>query len=283
MAIKTDSVKIGAAVWQAVLRRDRAFDRKFVYAALTTGIYCRPSCPARHPHRRNTLIFPTGTEAEREGFIACRRCHPRSNALTPAETSIKAALDYIEAHIDQKITLTSLSQVTGLSPNHLQQTFARIVGLSPKAFCDARRLVHLKRHLKLGISVISATYAAGYGSSRALYEKASKGLGMTPAIYARGGAGVRIRYAVMDSDLGRTLIAVTERGVCAVLSGQDDKSLIGGLREEFPSASKARDSLPPPQWMSAVRSCRGSDPLLSQLSRDMQGRVFQARVWRALK
>jgi AraC family transcriptional regulator, regulatory protein of adaptative response / methylated-DNA-[protein]-cysteine methyltransferase len=119
VAIKTESVEIGTVVWQAVLRRDRAFDGKFVYAALTTGIYCRPSCPARHPQPRNTLIFPTGKEAEQEGFIACRRCHPRSN-LTAAEMSIKAALDYIEAHIEQKITLISLSQVTGLSPNHLQ-------------------------------------------------------------------------------------------------------------------------------------------------------------------
>lgn len=224
----------------------------------------------------------TPGEAEREGFIACRRCYPGPHSLTPAETSIKAALDYIEAHIDQRITLTSLSQITGSSPNYLQQTFNRIVGISPKAFCDARRLVHLKRHLKSGASVISATYAAGYGSSRALYEKASKGLGMTPAIYARGGAGVRIRYAVMDSDLGRTLIAITDRGVCAVLSGENDRLLAGILHEEFPGASATRDRLADPRWIGAVRSCRGLDPLISQLSRDMQGRVFHARVWRAL-
>lgn len=277
----TNSLEIAAADWQAVLRRDRGFDGKFVYAALTTGIYCRPSCPGRHPHIRNTLIFPTGADAEREGFIACRRCHPRSD-LTSSETSIKAALDYIETHIEQKITLNSLSQIAGLSPNHLQQTFKRIVGLSPKAFCDARRIVHLKRHLKKGESVIKATYAAGYGSSRALYEKAGKGLGMTPASYARGGHGVNILYAIVDSDVRRTLIAASKRGLCAVHSGQNDNALLARLHEEFPDALAARKSAVPSRWIAAVRSCRNSDPLLSKLSRDVQDRVFQARLWKAL-
>ena len=283
MGKATEPSEIGAADWQAVLRRDRTRDGKFVYAALTTGIYCRPSCPARHPHRRNVLIFRKAAEAEQQGFIACRRCHPRSTSLTPAEASIKAALDYIETHIDQRITLPSLSQVTGMSPNHLRQTFQRIVGLSPKAFCDARRLVRLKERLKFGTSVTSATYAAGYGSSRALYEKASKGLGMTPGVYVHGGLGMRISYAVFDSDLGRTLIAVTERGVCAVLSRQDDDLLIGRLHEEFPSAFLAHDPSPPPDWIAAVRSCRTTDPLLSRLSLDLQEGVFQARVWKALE
>jgi len=278
----TDSSKTDSVVWQAVLRRDRSFDGKFVYAALTTGIFCRPSCPARHPHRRNTLIFPTVADAEREGFIACRRCHPGSNSLSPAEACIKATLDYIETHIDQKITLTSLSQVTGLSPNHFQQVFKRFVGISPKAFCDARRLVHLKRHLKCGRSVISATYAAGYGSSRALYEKASKSLGMTPATYARGGLGVRIRYAIMRSASGPALLAVTDQGVCAVLWGKDNKLLAGKLREEFPNASLVRDRALAHQRMSEVRACRNMDPLLAKLSRDVQDRVFGAKVWSAL-
>jgi len=280
--IQTDSAVIDAAIWQAVLRRDRGLDGKFVYAALTTGIYCRPSCPARHPHRRNTLIFRKPEEAEREGFVACRRCYPGSDSLAPAEKSVKIALDYIETHIAQKITLRSLSQVTGLSPNHLQRKFRRIVGLSPKAFCDTRRLFHLKERLRQGQSISSATYAAGYGSSRALYEKASKAMGMTPATYARGGSGLYIHYTVADSDMGPTLMASTEQGVCAVSLGEDDRMLAKKLGDEFPNAVIERDRASPGSWLSAIRSCRVSDPLLLKLSRDLQRRVFQARLWKTL-
>jgi len=275
--------EIDETVWQAVLRRDRNFDGKFVYAALTTGIYCRPSCPARHPHRRNTLIFLTGDDAEREAFIACRRCRPRSNSLTAAEIYVKVALDYIELHTEQSITLSLLSQVTGVSPNHFQQSFKRIVGLSPKAFCDARRLVHLKEYLKGGESVIRSIYAAGYGSSRALYERASKGLGMTPAIYASGGRGARIHYVVIDSRLGRALIGATQEGVCAVLLGRNDKQLVSRLQDEFPKAVATCDPLPSARWLSAVRACQSTNPLLSKLPLDAQHRVFEARVREVLR
>ncbi len=265
--------------WNAVLRRDRAEDGKFVYAALTTGIYCRPSCPARHPHRRNTLFFQTVVDAEREGFIACRRCHPRTNSLTSAEVSIKAALDYIEAHVGHRVSLSSLSQVAGLSPNHFQQTFNKIVGLSPKAFCDARRLLHLKRRLRDGESVISATYAAGYGSSRALYEQASKGLGMTPAVYARGGAEMNIRFVVLEQAM---LLAITKRGVCAALAGQDKMMLITKLQQEFPSAV-LQEFKPSPKLLRIVRDCRTTSPFLSKLSPEVLTTVFLARVSAALK
>jgi AraC family transcriptional regulator of adaptative response/methylated-DNA-[protein]-cysteine methyltransferase len=284
VTVNRNPSEIDEAVWRAILRRDRNLDGKFVYAALTTGIYCRSSCPARHPHRRNTLIFSTAADAEREAFIACRRCNPQSNCLanllTPAEICVELALNYIESHIEQNITLSSLSRVTGLSPNHLQQTFNRIVGLSPKAFCDARRLAHLKGHLKRGESVVRSIYAAGYGSSRALYERASKGLGMTPAVYARGGPGVRIRYAVVESRFGRTLIAVTKQGVCAVLSGSNGRQLVGRLKTEFPSAKTTCDRLLTARWLSTVRSCQSTNPLLSKLPLDMQRRVYEARIGR---
>jgi AraC family transcriptional regulator of adaptative response/methylated-DNA-[protein]-cysteine methyltransferase len=179
--------------WHAVVKKDRHYDGKFVYAAVTTRIYCRPSCPARNPHRRNTLIFLTTAEAERQGYISCLRCHP--NSLTPAERSIKAALDYIEAHLDQTITLSTLSQVSGFSPHHLQETFKRIIGLSPKSFCDARRIARFKQHLRAGQSISNACYEVGDGSSRAPYEKTRKGLGMTPAVYRHGGKGIHICYA----------------------------------------------------------------------------------------
>ena len=264
--------------WNAVLKKDRTFDGKFVYAAVTTGIYCRPSCPARNPHRRNTLIFWTTAEAERQGYVACLRCHP--NSLTAAEKSIKAVLEYIERHLDQTITLTTLSQVSGLSPHHLRETFKQIVGLSPKAFCDARRIARFKQYLRAGHSISSACYEVGFGSSRALYEKASGGIGMTPAEYKRGGEGVRIRYMVADSPLDAMLIANTEEGLCAVLLGEDQEVLLRELKQEFPKADLRNEASA--KLKAAVQSCQSEDPLLSKLPMSLQGRILQAKVWHKL-
>lgn len=268
------------AAWEALLTRDRRYDGKFVYAAVTTGIYCRPSCPARSPQRRNTLIFWTSAEAERQGYVACRRCHP--NSLTPAEQSITAVLDYIEAHVDQTLTLNTLSQVSGLSPHHLQETFRDIVGLSPKVFHDTRRTARFKQHLRAGKSISTACYEVGYGSSRGLYQSTRKMLGMTPAAYKRGGKGICIRYSITDSEFGRALVAGTELGLCAILLGDDDDLLVCELRGEFPNAS-FRQEVSTSKLKIAVNSCRSEDPLVSKLPESLRGRIFQARVWNVLK
>jgi|HubBroStandDraft_1064217.scaffolds.fasta_scaffold01420_11 methylphosphotriester-DNA--protein-cysteine methyltransferase len=159
-----ESTEVSGAAWEAVSKRDRHFDGSFVYIATTTGIYCRPSCPARHPHRRNSLILPSAAEAEKRGYSACQRCHPGSESMSRAETGVKAALEYIGAHWDRSTTLGTLAQVSGLSPNHLQQAFKRIVGLSPKAFCDTRRMARLRQCLRRGQSVSNASYEAGFES-----------------------------------------------------------------------------------------------------------------------
>jgi AraC family transcriptional regulator of adaptative response/methylated-DNA-[protein]-cysteine methyltransferase len=219
-------------------------------------------------------------EAERLGYAACRRCHPDS--LAPAERSIRAALLYIEARLGQTITLNTLSQVSGLSPNHLHQTFQRIVGLSPKGFCDARRLARFKERVRVGESISDACYGVGYGSSRALYEKATKHLGMTPATYQRGGAGIRIRYADIASILGLVLLAGTEEGVCAILLGEDDRTVIRQLRAEFPMAVLTRDCVAPRHWTASIEACQREDPLLARLPLEFRVRVFQAKVWKSL-
>jgi AraC family transcriptional regulator, regulatory protein of adaptative response / methylated-DNA-[protein]-cysteine methyltransferase len=273
-------VEIDSAAWQTVLQRDRLQDGKFVYVALTTGIYCRPSCPARHPHRRNTVLLESVAEADRLGYTACRRCSP--GALTPAERSIRAGLMYIEAHLGQTIRLKTLSQVSGLSPNHLQQTFQRIVGLSPKGYCDARRLARFKERLRVGDSISDACYRVGYGSSRALYEKASKHLGMSPATYQRGGVAVRIRYASTRSTLGCVLLAATQEGICAILVGADDRTIIGQLRGEFPMAVFIRHRIAPKRWTASVAACQREDPLLAKLPLELRVRLLQAKVWKTL-
>jgi AraC family transcriptional regulator of adaptative response/methylated-DNA-[protein]-cysteine methyltransferase len=270
------------AAWRAVVARDRRVDGQFVYVALTTSIYCRPSCPARLPHRRNVLVLSSADEAEQEGYTACRRCHPRAGSLAPAEKSVKAAIEYIEAHLDHAITLRTLSQVAGLSPNHLQQTFTQIIGLSPKAFCDYRRLARLKGHLRRGESVATAGYAAGYGSIRSLYERGPKALGMTPAAYRQGAPRERITYAVSPARLGHLLLADTERGVCGVLLGEDEASLVAMLSQEYARAAIGpRPSMPPP-WRAAIEHSEREDPLLSILDMSLRRDVFQAKVWHAL-
>jgi AraC family transcriptional regulator, regulatory protein of adaptative response / methylated-DNA-[protein]-cysteine methyltransferase len=265
------------AAWDAVLKKDRHYDGQFVYAAVTTGIYCRPSCPARNPQRRNALIFWTAEAAERQGYIACLRCHPKS--LAPAEKSIRAALDYIERHFDQTITLKTLSQASGLSPHHLQGTFKLIVGLSPRAFCEARRISRFKQYVRAGHSIISACYEVGYGSSRALYEKTRTNLGMTPGVYRGGAKGVLARYAIVPSTQCSVLIAGTAHGVCAVLLGKDEDVLPRELREEFPRAilQERRSE----EWEAAVFHCQDEDPSLSKLPIDLRRRIFQAKVWYA--
>ena len=203
--------------------------------------------------------------------------------LTPTEQTIKAALVYIKSQFAQTITLGALSQITGLSPNHLQQSFKRIVGLSPKVFCDVCRIANLKLRLKQGESVTSAGYGAGFGSSRALYEKATKKLGMTPATYQHGGERTRIGYTIASAALGHTLIAGTDDGICAVLVGENEESLAVQLRDEFPKAAITRDEVPVSKRLAAVQSFRTEDPLLSNLPTDLRIEVFRAKVWKALQ
>jgi AraC family transcriptional regulator of adaptative response/methylated-DNA-[protein]-cysteine methyltransferase len=275
-----EDMKAGLAVsnnaaWTAVLRRDRHYDGRFVYVAVTTGIYCRSSCPARSPRRRNALIFRSAVEAEERGYAACLRCQPRSS-LTSAESCIRSALDYIEGHLEQPITLRTLSQVSGLSPHHFRETFQRIVGLSPKAFCDARRIAGFKQLLRAGESISGACYQVGFGSSRALYEKTYQGLGMTPANYRRGGAGVGIRYAICSWPYGFVLIARTGRGVCAVLFDRDERALVAKLKSEFPRACLKQE--PRFERRSALRAVPDEDPLMLKLPTSLRERILQARL-----
>jgi len=268
---------ISDTIWDAELRSDRGYDGKFVYVAVTTGIYCRPSCPSRRPHRRHVLFFSTAAEAERDGYVACLRCHP--NSLNPAEKSVKAALDYIQEHIDRRITLAELSKVSGLSSNHLQETFKRIVGVSPKAFYNAQRLIRFKELIRAGESISSACYGVGYGSSRALYENAAQWLGMTPGTYQRRGKGAVIRYAILQTSLGRVLLASTERGVSSIRLGDDDDVLLRELQHEFALARFIADKEPFDRYAETVRFCEVEDVLLSRLPIPTRSRIFETKLW----
>lgn len=270
--------------WAAIQERDRRFDGVFVYAVSTTGIYCRPSCPARRPHRHNVAYYPSPEEAEKAGYRPCRRCRPESEQGTPAEQAVEQARAYIDAHLDEAITLEQLGDQVNLSPTHLQRTFKRFVGISPKEYQDARRLEAFKNHVGEQQDVLDAAFEAGFNSSRALYALSKSGLGMTPGAYRRGGDGLTIQFTTLDSTFGKVLVAVTERGVCAVSIGESDDALLAELENEFPRAEAIeRDDGALWPWVQPiVRYLEGvhahpTAPL------DLQGTDFQRRVWKTLQ
>jgi AraC family transcriptional regulator, regulatory protein of adaptative response / methylated-DNA-[protein]-cysteine methyltransferase len=226
--------------WQAVLERDATRDRQFVYAVTSTRIYCRPSCPSRRPSRSRVTFYPSPEAAEAEGYRACLRCEPRSQERS-ATRQVDRAREYLDRHWDEPVTLEHLGRVAAMSPYHLQRTFKRIVGVTPRAYANARRLDRMKSHLKQGDTVTRATYEAGFGSGSRAYEHARAGLGMTPGAYRNGGRGVQIHYTIVETETGRLLAAATERGLCSVMLGDDGGALEAELRREYPSAVLERD------------------------------------------
>lgn len=270
-------------LWAAVLGRNREYDGKIVYAVRSTSIFCRPSCPSRKPRRENVEFFRTAAEAERKGYRACRRCRPGSPAGTATDRALRRAMEYLESHLDEPVTLERLGRQVGMSPFHLQRTFRARVGVSPRVYQHARRLERFKARLQQGESVSRATYEAGFGSSRSVYQQAAAGLGMSPGAYRRGARGMAIRFTTADSPHGRLLVAGTERGVCAVSLGNTDDALEADLRREFPGARLERDDAEMVPWVSAILGeLQGQSPN-PDVPLDLQGTAFQMRVWNALR
>ena len=179
-------------LWNAVLNRDISRDGTFVFAVRSTGIYCRPSCAARRPRREQVSFFQMPEAAERAGFRACRRCHPRrARANDPQIKLAREICRTIDQHNEEPLTLDNLSKETGVNAHRLQRTFKEIMGITPRQYAESRRLNQFKSKVKGGTSITDAMYDAGYGSSRGLYEKSSERLGMTPGTYGRGGRGMR--------------------------------------------------------------------------------------------
>ena len=262
--------------WHATEHRDAKFDGQFVYAVRSTGIYCRPSCPSRRPRRDQVSFFAACDDAERAGYRACRRCHPRQTL--PEIAMVEAADGFIDTHLDEIITLAMLSEACGISPYHLHRTFKRLTGLTPRQYVRERRMGRLKEELRTGSDVTTAMYDAGFGSSSRLYESGPNRLGMTPKTYQQGGQGVSIGYTIVDSPLGRLLVGTTERGVCAVSLGDSDESLEDALQREYPAATLHRGE-PGDAWADAVVGFLNGHDMPRDLPIDVQSTAFQWRVW----
>ncbi len=269
-------------LWNAVLARDASAD--FIYGVRSTGVYCRPGCPSRRPRRDSVSFFSSPDVAEIAGYRECRRCRPREGRTAPAGlVQVRDACAFIARHVDRPITLAELAGRVRASPFHFQRTFSKLVGISPRAYQDALRARRFRGELRNGAALSAAVYDAGYGSISHVYEHSPTGRGMTPAAHRRGGRGEAIRYAVVDSVLGRLLIAGTSKGICSVMLGERDERLETELRAEYPNAELTRDES---AFTACVRSIvahlAGRRPHLD-LPLDVQGTAFQWKVWRYLQ
>ncbi len=267
------------ACWQAVLHRDPAAEGAFYYAVRTTGVYCRPTCPSRLPKRENVVFFDSPDAARRAGFRPCLKCQPDGvSAQRQTVQRVRQILDTAE----RAPTLAELGRAVGLSPFHLQRLFKRLTGLTPRQYVLARRAERLKARLRDGAKVVEAMYDAGYGSSRALYQAADRHLGMRPSAYKHGGRGERITYTIVDSPLGRMLLAATERGICALRFGQD-QAMVQELRKEFPLAHIVHHQEPLSSYVEAVLAHLEGRQARLDLPLDLKATAFQERVWAALR
>ncbi|HTP31929.1 MAG TPA: bifunctional DNA-binding transcriptional regulator/O6-methylguanine-DNA methyltransferase Ada [Candidatus Acidoferrales bacterium] len=271
--------------WQAIVERDRALDGAFVFGVSSTGVFCRPSCPARRPRRENVRFFEHATAAERAGYRACLRCRPKAVDGNPQSAMVRAICRYIEQNIEDRITLGSLAAKFRRSAFHLQRMFKSVLGVSPKAYIDACRLRQVKQNLQAGHDVTTSLYAAGYGSSSRLYERTASQLGMTPEKYRRGALAAVVRFTIASSPLGRMLIAATGKGICAIQFADSDEELQQGLMREFPFAARKRDDAALAEWrVSLARLMTGQDAHpASSLPLDIRATAFQRRVWEHLQ
>ena len=269
------------AAWRRALQnRDSAYDGAFVFGVTTTGIYCRPGCPARRPLPEHVVLFRTPGEARGDGYRACKRCRPDQQPAI--EGGILAACDYIARQVDTPPTLAGIARQVGWSPFHLQRVFRKTLGVSPKEFARRLRFERLGRELRSGRKVAPALYAAGFGSASRVYERAAAQLGMSPATLSRKGAGMSIAYDIVDCPLGKALIGATPLGICAVYFGDREKPLVVELRRRFPKARISRS----PDLLRFARSRLNAvfeGAREAQLPLDVRATAFQAKVWESLR
>ena len=272
---------LAARYWRATRARDRRADGTFVLAVRSTHIYCRPSCPARRPLRRNVTFYRTREEAESNGYRPCLRCRP--NEISGPVALVQRAADLLGQSTEEGLTLRQLAQTLGATQSTLRRAFFQVTGLKPHELAEALRLKRFKALMRSGKSITDALYEAGYGSSSRVYERSDAQLGMTPATYRKGGMGMKLGYTIAKSPLGKVLVAATERGVSAVYLGDDETKLITELGEEYPRAEIAAAANSFERWVKEVLQRIEGHPPHIELPLDLQATAFQRRVWKELQ
>ena len=269
--------------WAAVVARDPAADGKFVYSVKTTGVYCRPSCGARPARPENVAFHATAADAERAGFRPCKRCKPDQPSRAEQHTAKVAELCRFIESAEEPPTLGELAKRAGTSAYHLHRVFKDVTGLTPKAYAAAHRAKRIRQELDRSDTVTEAIYGAGYNSQGRFYEESNQLLGMTPTRYRAGGADTDIRFAIGESSLGPILVAQSDRGVCAILMGDDPDRLARDLQDQFPHARLIGGDAGFEQLVAKVVGFVEAPGLGLDLPLDVRGTAFQQRVWRALQ
>jgi AraC family transcriptional regulator of adaptative response/methylated-DNA-[protein]-cysteine methyltransferase len=262
--------------WSAFERRDRSYDGRFVVAVKTTGIYCKPSCPARHPRRENVVFHADATSARAAGFRACLRCKP--DEVGRDRVAVAEAIALIEA-AEEVVPLEALAAHVGYAPHHFHRLFKRATGVTPAAYARGLMARRVGEALRQEASVTSAIYEAGYSAPSRFYEGGAKRLGMTPSAWARGGAGVTIRWTLADTSLGKMLIAATHKGLCRVSFDEDDHA----LHQRFPQAEIVPGGAALAELAAKVVAAVESPERDQDLPLDVQGTAFQEAIWQALR
>jgi AraC family transcriptional regulator of adaptative response/methylated-DNA-[protein]-cysteine methyltransferase len=274
--------------WQAVQRRDRAYNGRFWFSVKSTGVYCLPSCAARPPLRRNVAFHASPVAAEKAGFRACKRCKPRDWQAGPglSKAVAQACALFDSSAGDTPPSLAAVARKVGVSANTLSKRFVAELGVNPRDWLVARKRQRFRKALRGGEKVADALYGAGYGSPSRVYESSDKALGMTPATYARGGAGAHIDFTTVESDYGRVLVAATQRGIAAVFLGDSDRKLEQDLKHDFPAADIVRnDAALAPRVKGVLARLYGRKPSAldaPDVPLDIVGTAFQWKVWKAL-
>src|ERR1700730_8069303 len=269
--------------WARIVARDRTADGHLWYSVLTTGVYCRPSCPSRIANPKNVLLHDTIEQAKATGFRPCKRCHPDGLSVEAENVAIVARACRLIEESEEEPSLADLAAAAGCSPSYFHRRFKAAAGLTPKDYAVATRASKVRERLASGTSVTEAIYDAGFNSSGRFYEKSTGMLGMTPSQYRAGGANEEIRFAVGETSLGTILVASSKKGVASILLGDDPNGLVRELQDRFP-----RDHM-----IGADRNCEAlvarvvgfieAPQLGLDLPLDVRGTAFQRRVWQALQ
>lgn len=269
--------------WAAVTRHDRSADGAFYYSVRTTGVYCRPSCSARLARRENVRFHDTCADAERGGFRPCKRCRPDEASLAERQAAAVAAACRAIERADMLPSLDELAQVAGMSRFHFHRVFKSLTGVTPKAYAEAQRNRRVRDELARSATVTEAIYGAGFNSNGRFYATSAERLGMTPTAYRAGGDGAAIRFAVGECWLGSIAVAATDKGVCAILLGDDPDTLVRDLQDCFSKAQLIGGDAAFERWVAQVVGFVDAPSRGLNLPLDVQGTAFQQQVWRALR
>jgi AraC family transcriptional regulator of adaptative response/methylated-DNA-[protein]-cysteine methyltransferase len=269
--------------WLCIVARDRASDGQFWYSVATTGIYCRPSCPSRTANPKNVQLHDTLASAKATGFRPCKRCNPDASSIDSENVALVGQACRMIEESEDEPSLTELAAAIGLSSSYFHRVFKSITGLTPKDYATAHRAKMVRERLVAGTSVTEAIYDAGFNSSGRFYEKSTRMLGMTPTRYRAGGVHEEIRFAVGQTSLGAIIVASSQKGVAAILLGDDPEKLVRDLQDRFPKAVLIGADSEYEALVAQVIGFVEAPALGLDLPLDVRGTAFQQRVWQALR